>query len=254
MITAIGIALASGLTAGLISTPHCAVMCGPLCAYACKRGRTLSALSAYQCGRMISYTLIGGLAGAIGGSIASGLSGNWGSIALAWMLALTLLIAGVAMWRKPRSAAEVEVSPAPTVRRPRRSLAARVLALFPRNSFLLGLLTVLLPCGALYAAIALAAATGSALAGAALMAGFSTTSAILVLSAGALASRLRGVKRGLGTRVIAVALILGGLLLAYRPIKMLTRKSGANAEPPSCPLHHSALPGSHGEEEVERPS
>jgi len=253
MITATGIALASGLTAGLISTPHCAVMCGPLCAYACKRGRTTTALLAYQSGRMIAYALVGALAGAVGGSIASGLSGNWGSVVLAWILSLTLLVAGITMWRRPRAADDIEVAPAPSARRPRRSLAARILALLPRHPLLLGLMTVLLPCGALYAAIALAAATGSALAGGALMAGFALTSALLLLGAGALASRLRGVRRGLGTRILAVALILGGLLLAYRPIKMIARSSGDAAEAPSCPFHHSARPDAHGEEEVERP-
>jgi len=258
MITATGLALASGLTAGLISTPHCAVMCGPLCAYACKRGRAIPALLAYQAGRLISYAVVGALAGAIGGGIASGLSGNLGSVVLAWLLAATLLIAGIAMWRRPRAADEIEVAPAPTARRPRRSIAARILALLPRNPFLLGLMTVLLPCGALYAAIALAAATGSVLAGSALMAGFALTSAILLLGAGALASRLRGLRRGLGTRIIAVLLIIGGLLLAYRPVRMLMRSNEGAKEPPSCPLHHSSTeptaPPWPGEHEVDRRS
>jgi len=263
VITAVGIALASGLTAGLISTPHCAVMCGPLCAYACRDDRTVSSLASYQVGRLISYALVGALAGVIGGGISAGLTGNWGSIALAWLLSLTLLIAGVVLWRRPRSASEIAVAPALSVRQPRRSMAARVLALLPRNPFLIGLMTVLLPCGALYAAIALAAATGSALAGAALMAGFSLTSALLVLSAGALASRLRGLRRGPGTRIIAVALIIGGILLAYRPIKMLAKQRARAAQPTSSLLDAARVSAqaegptrsrARVEDRVERPS
>jgi uncharacterized protein len=230
-------ALGTGAVAGAASLAHCVAMCGPLTLLAAGGGGR-RAVWAWQAGRLITYTAAGTAAGLAGAAISDALSSPWLGAGLSWVLALTLLVIGARLWRRSRApvaAPATERTGAPAlvpVGRTRRSLslAARVLARLPRHPFVLGAATALLPCGALAAALLLAAGTRSPGHGAISMAAFAASSGVGLALAGVIAGALRGLGRH-ATRALAVALIAGALVSLYRPIP------GLLAPEPTCPMH-----------------
>jgi sulfite exporter TauE/SafE len=214
----------AGLAGGFT---HCAGMCAPFVlaqasAAAARGGRgTLSRLSGaallpYHLGRMLGYAMLGALAGGMAGLVtqASGLR---------WLLAALLLAAAVLMaaqasarlpagWR-PAFGLGLPALPGPGVR-----LGALVAGLMaePRGwrGVGLGLALSALPCGLLYAALAGAAATGSALAGAIAMAAF-VAGTVPALLGVALMGRLFLRGAGAGLRLVGAALFaLNSVVLA----------------------------------------
>ena len=157
----------AALVAGLATSFHCAVMCGPLaCAF------KVPPLE-YHGGRLLSYPLAGAAAGAAGGTLLAFLGGRAGSI-LPWVLAAVLLVIGLGLEKR---------LPQP------QFLSRWLLRLRLRRS--LGLLTPLLPCGPLWLMLAAAAATGSWSGGALVMACFVAGTIPLPLLLHSQASRLR---------------------------------------------------------------
>ncbi len=183
---------------GLIGgTVHCTGMCGPfVLAQMAADGERLSArgmgewrrlrgaaLLPYQLGRLTSYSLLGGLAGGLGGAAAA-LSGHrWLLgifLALAALLLLRQGLAGIGSWWSKDDGHSRGHRGAATMPVPRgrfsRALASLTRPLFadPRGlrGFGLGVALGFLPCGFLYGALAVAAGTGSAVMGALSMAAF----------------------------------------------------------------------------------
>jgi sulfite exporter TauE/SafE len=175
----------AGLAGGLT---HCAAMCAPFviaqASAAVGSGGTLSRLSGaallpYHAGRIVGYSTLGGLSGLAAGALnqVTGLR----HVLAALLLAAALLMALQALQRLP---GRWRVAPGRLVPawllRPAEGLAGRLTARMApllaepggTRGFGLGLLLSGLPCGLLYAALAAAAATGSALAGAVAMAAF----------------------------------------------------------------------------------
>ena len=228
----------AGAAAGLASVPHCAAMCGPLAAYAC-RGGGGARHGAYLAGRALGYGLAGFAAGTAGAAITDLFRAPVAQAALSWILALGL---GLAAWRLWRASAPRPAKGLVTLGRssPRRA---------PVPAALLGLATTLLPCGALLAALLIAAGTGSGAAGSAAMLAFAGVSSLGLLGAALLGARLRslGRQRLEARRVLAVALALGALVLALRPADAL------RGQPDTCHgtgLSHAAelmtVPGASG--------
>jgi sulfite exporter TauE/SafE len=151
----IGLALATGFVGSL----HCAAMCGPLAA----AGRGPS----YLLGRLLSYTAIGALMGAIGQHALCRLPVDrvqWVAVGLVAAFALWRAVAALRRPPPPRPVA---------LGRRRPPIWARLLARLPwRNSLALGLATGILPCGMLLPAWTLAMGAGDAPGGAAVMAAF----------------------------------------------------------------------------------
>jgi sulfite exporter TauE/SafE len=139
-----------------------------------------------------------------------------------WLVALAVVAAAVSMILRPRSIP----SGAPVAIRRRRSRLARLPA------SLLGSLTVLLPCGALWAALALAVATGSAAGGAAAMALFAVMSGAAIAGASTLLGWMRRSRW-----LFAAALVTGAVMLALAPASRLA--AGGADHPPSCPMHEA---------------
>ncbi|MEA5556245.1 sulfite exporter TauE/SafE family protein [Nodularia spumigena] len=153
------------LSASLLGSMHCAGMCGAFLAVAIGPGdRPASPLvlqSAYHGGRLVTYTLLGAIAGAIGSAVdlageAAGLARSAAILAgvmMIWFGTVTLLrVAGVRVPRMPLPAWLQR-----TVGRGHRM----VLSWPPFGRALsIGLLTTLLPCGWLYAFAITAAGTG----------------------------------------------------------------------------------------------
>lgn len=214
--------LAASATLAAVSAPHCAAMCGPLsaCVARCDRRRE----GRYHLGRAVAYVAGGAVAGALGRGLGLAVAGAWLSATAAWAVALFLALAAIRAWRG--GAGRAGEAPVPLRRRPRGPLA-RLLLLPPAVA---GALTTLLPCGALWAALALSLGSGSATLGGATMAVFAAVSGVAV----ATSSRLLGSIRGrLGGRAFAAALGAAALLFAAMPLGHLA----APGSPPSCPMH-----------------
>lgn len=218
----IGPALLAGLALGAATIPHCLGMCGPLAAFACRGGGGARAPVRYQLGRTIAYVSLGALFGGVGSAVVSALPVSWASTITSWALAIALAVAALRLWR---GSAPADDAAQPIVLRRGRgrggrgpSLFQRALAVVKRDPFAVGLLTGILPCGALFAALVLAAGTGSPVAGAAVMLGFVTASGVGLLVAGALVARVAVLRRPELSRIVAVVLAVGALLLVLRPI------------------------------------
>jgi sulfite exporter TauE/SafE len=159
---------ATAFVAGLVTSLHCAGMCGPL---ACglmplkgERADRHTIATAYHLSRLASYAMLGALAGALGRAPLEWMSQpaiRW----LPWLLVLFFI--GLAFrWDRflPKIAALGR-------------LVWRVQSWMRGHSRVegaaaLGLVTPLLPCGPLYFVVALALLSGSGLRGAELMAAF----------------------------------------------------------------------------------
>ncbi|MEM1031545.1 MAG: sulfite exporter TauE/SafE family protein [Myxococcota bacterium] len=193
---------ATVLGASLLGSLHCAGMCGPLVAvYASVgEGRRLRAHGAYHGGRLLTYVGLGALAGGLGGllDVAGALMGMAtlaaaaAGAAVAGWGALKLLSHYDARWAGAAGAP-------PRVKRVVGRVVARLHAHPPAVRALgLGLSSALLPCGWLYAFVAVAAGRASVAGGAVVMFVFwlGTVPALTVVGegvrrlAGPLASRL----------------------------------------------------------------
>lgn len=93
----------AALTAGLFTSVHCVGMCGPLACSVTSRSKTrehaLLETTAYHLGRVISYTLIGSLAGLIGKQPLSYFFHSPAAI-LPWLMIPFLLITAFPNWVK----------------------------------------------------------------------------------------------------------------------------------------------------------
>lgn len=226
-------ALLLGAGAGVLAIPHCAAMCGPLAAFACApagdRAPSAAAPLAWLTGRTISYSVLGGIVGGLSASIAAlapAGSSRWISVALG----AALFVAALGLLARPRL---VSVG-----RGPRSSWVSRagafVLAHRP-PTIVLGALTGLLPCGALWAGLGSATASGTALGGAITMLAFSLTSAPGVGLAAWVAAR-RTPDPSL-QRLLGAVLLLGAVVLALRPL-------WNSDEGPTCHTESPSLLGS----------
>lgn len=160
--------LTGAFVAGLVTSIHCAGMCGPLaCSLVTLRAREGSrevATAAYHGGRMFSYSVFGAILGLIG-FIPLTLFFKSPVIIVPWMLVVVLVITGMGLEKalpKPKS-----------LSRWLARLKFKLGGLTPwKSGMALGLMTPLLPCGPLYLIAGIALVSGSPLRGAELMLAF----------------------------------------------------------------------------------
>ena len=138
----------AALVAGLATSLHCAVMCGPLaCAL---RVRPVE----YHATRLVSYTLAGALCGALGQAVAAFLQGSAVRF-VPWIFALVLIMLAFGLEKR---------IPQP------RFVARWILRVRLHRS--LGWLSPFLPCGPLWLMLGAAALTGTWQSGALHLAAF----------------------------------------------------------------------------------
>jgi sulfite exporter TauE/SafE len=221
------LAIASGLVAGAASAPHCLGMCGPLAVFAAGSAPTRdhARIARHQLGRLLAYAALGAVAGGSGGAIVRALAPGWVSLALAILLAIGMSIAAIRLVRPARAAAR----PLSIGTRPRTPLVVRVLGRLPREPMLIGALSALLPCGALYAALVIAASAGTSAIGAATMAAFAVTSGIGLLAAGWIARRASSPR---ARHTIAALLAVGAMIVVARPVAQALQRDAE--APPAC--------------------
>ena len=198
---------------GLSTSPHCLGMCGGILLSAChgREGRKaqFGAALGYNGGRTLSYTALGAAFGALGTVLTYTLSMK---SMLFTMLGLIVALLGLNMWG---------LLPALPSLPGEQNAACRLPDKLRRQApLLVGLLTGLMPCGALYAAWLCAMSSGSAGNGALLMLAFSLGTVPLMLLFASLGALLpRGwtkVLRKLGAVLVTsmgLKMLLGGLLL-----------------------------------------
>jgi hypothetical protein len=158
----------TALIAGLITSVHCVAMCGPLsCAFTPTKAKDVSpqlVLTCYHLAKLLSYAIVGTLAGAFGSVVIRSVSSSWLNL-LPWILVVFFLVVAFRLDR---------FFPKPVwLRRLYRKMTARFSRLQkPLAAAVIGLASPLLPCGPLYMIFGLALFSGSALKGAEFAIGF----------------------------------------------------------------------------------
>ncbi len=149
------------LTMGFVGSLHCVGMCGGLVTAVCMRcpGETRKkGLALYQVGRLSGYALLG-LAAGVGGEVVSRLGGHRPQALLALLAGGAMVVfAGHLLGWLPaipfgRSGGRLGRALGRVARRLTDGVSAR-------DWYLLGLVNGFLPCGLVYAALALAMARG----------------------------------------------------------------------------------------------
>lgn len=188
--------LAGILLASLLGSVHCAGMCGPFaCLYSSPRGEAVRPRThaAYHLGRLVSYVLLGAIAGSIGARVDD--LGRFAGVGhLAALVTGCLMIAWAVTSVGATLGVRVPISLAPEWAR--RTLGGVLVSARGQRaeirSLLVGLLTTLLPCGWLYTFVVVAGSTGSALSGAAVMMVFWMGTVPMLLAIGVGATRILG--------------------------------------------------------------
>jgi uncharacterized protein len=211
------LALVAGLSMGLASTPHCAVMCGPLAALACgTRGSPLAGAARYQLGRTATYTLVAGTAGYGGAALGASLREAWVARGLSAALAVAMVAFAWRLWRRAAATSKPRVDrglialrgqPRPVNDGERRG---------PWLALVMGVGSGFLPCGALALMLIAAAGTAAPLAGALLGFGFVTATGLGLAGTGGIARWLVGVSKPGSLRLVSVLMVLGAGLFLVR--------------------------------------
>lgn len=210
---------------GVLTSIHCVGMCGGIMLSQSINKESKSKFEAmkpailYNTGRVISYTFLGGIVGAIGSVFALSLSAQAGLQIFAgvFMIMMGLNMAGFSAFRKLQ------------IKLP---AAACKLQTKTRTPLLVGILNGLMPCGPLQTMQIFALGTGSAAAGALSMFMFSLGTVPLMLTFGAISGLLsKGYTKKLlkfsGIFIIALGVMMGnrGFALAgmnISPMAILT--------------------------------
>lgn len=194
---------------GMVGSLHCIGMCGPI-AIALPTGDNkllghISGRLLYNIGRTITYALMGLACGFVGKTILMAGYQRWLSIGLGVLILLAVFLP---------SRYAVKLTGAGWHSRQVGKLNKLWRHFFSKSTvgslFVIGILNGFLPCGLVYAALALSLASGSALKGAAYMAmfGLGTLPVMLAMS-------LFGTMLGLGLRRKMQRLLpIGGVILA----------------------------------------
>jgi len=183
----------------------------------------------YNAGRVVSYTVIGGVVGAVGSlfSLSTALKGLMPILAGAFMLVLGVRMLGIFPWLSRLR-----------IRLPRIGKGRFTSALAGRGPFLVGLLNGLMPCGPLQTMQVYALGTGSFLAGALSMFLFSLGTVPLMLGFGAISSLLsarfnRWMLKASAVLVMALGLVMFGRGLNLFGVSLPAMASSRLAVPTS---------------------
>lgn len=205
--------LLTAFALGLAGSGHCLGMCGGIAAALNLGGdRSLPVTLSYHSGRILSYTLLGGLLGLIAGSIDLV---AW-TIALRYLAGILLIAMGlsVADWWQGIKILERAGS---KLWQPVQGFSSRFIPVRnPGQGLALGLCWGLMPCGLIYSALAWSATAQTALGSASLMFcfGLGTLPSMLAVSLGA--DKLQGLLRRRGLKLfIAAMLVISGIWTLY---------------------------------------
>ncbi len=240
--------LVSTLALGLVGSTHCAAMCGGIVAASHVGARGKRALPTFRqrasivlaqnAGRIVSYALAGALAGGLG-QVAGSAYAEKGRIALQLFAALALLLAGTTLAGLVPARWSAERLGVPLWRRIGPHARALLPLSTPTRGLGFGLLWGFLPCGLVYSAVSLAAASSSVTTGALTMLAFGAGTLPMLLGLGAAASHLGALVRRPLTRTLAGLLVTG-----FGALQLLLVARELHAPRSCCP------PGAHANSTV----
>ena len=224
----VAILVGSALLLGVASSLHCVAMCGPLAVIA--RGGV-----AWHLGRLLSYFALGTLAGLAGGAVGSAGAGRWLPIGVAAFCSLILAVSALQLgdWL-PRAGRGGGGAGGfgRLLGRLLRHLATQDGRGLRVRRFVLGLANGLIPCGAVYAGLAVAAASGGTATGGLTMVAFGMGTVPSTAIAGLSLGRLGGRSPTLRRTVAVAALALGLATIWYRT--PIAPSQADTADVPAC--------------------
>ena len=199
---------------GLMTSPHCLGMCGGILLGNCAQNRSPALASlAYNVGRILSYTAIGGIFGALGTVIAYSMSVK--SMVFT-MAGLVVVLIGLNLWGLlPGLGALIASQPSFC------QLPTQTQKCFAGRPLLIGLLTGLMPCASLYAMWLHAVSGGSAAYGAESMLAFALGTAPLLFLLGALGALIPKKWNKYFLKASAVLVTAMGLKMLITGLRML---------------------------------
>jgi uncharacterized protein len=219
---------------GLLGSSHCVGMCGGF-ALMLGMNRTsfwsnLRGQLSYSCGRLVTYSMLGGIAGFAGRTLSDRAS------AFVNIPAMLSLVSGLFLLWEGLHATGL-------LARRNHGLSATGCLMGPlfssllkypglRNAFCAGVFTGLLPCGLVYAFVSLAASTGDLVNGSAVMFSFGVGTVPLMVLTGTGAMRVT--QRQRLWRLAAWSVVVTGLLTVTRGVAFL--QAGETKQPPRCPF------------------
>lgn len=192
---------------GLLTSIHCISMCGAIGIFASAESNSVRSVRRpllYNAGRVISYTLIGGIVGLIGStfSVNTTLRGVIILVGAAFMLLMALSMLGLFQLHLPRFF--------------RIRLGGKKI-----GAFMIGLLNGFMPCGPLQAMQIYALSTGSFWRGALSMALFALGTVPLMLLSGAALTLSKGKAKITVGKVAAVLMVILSLSMLNRGLVSL---------------------------------
>ena len=222
---------------GLLGTAHCVGMCGPFAITigtgALSWSSNLMRQLSYSAGRIFTYAFLGAIAGYVGFRI----SGKATSL-VPIQAALSILAGCLLLWQGLRAAGWM-----PRLFGGGTTVAGNCFAKSAftpfltapgwQNAFLAGLLTGFLPCGLLYAYLALAVSGGSFAFGMTLMIAFGAGTVPLMVVTGLAASVIQMAARRKLLKVAAVCVILTGVASIHRGVSFVPAAFSAPATNPT---------------------
>lgn len=212
--------LTSACLMGLLGGVHCISMCGGVVSLVCASSSCPNQVSTsyktifgYNVGRITSYALLGLLFGTLGSLSSQTLPIFWSQLALRIFAAIMMLGVGLYLAGLFHEFSGIEKIGKPLW----NALSPLAKNLFPaqtfHKSFALGLLWGWLPCGLVYAALALALSSGSSHEGALTMFAFGLGTLPMLLLMGSLAQHLlRWTQKIWVRRVFGVGMIVFSIL------------------------------------------
>lgn len=204
------------LLGGLLGSSHCVGMCGPF-AISIGAGTTdwrtnLRRQGLYSAGRIFTYAFIGATVAFLGMRIMRGTiplaQGGLGCVAGVLLVLQGLHASG--LWARVWKPRKARFCPATVMMKSFLTSPDGV------NAFLAGLLTGFLPCGLVYAYLALAASTGNVLQGMGTMGVFGLGTVPLMVASGVGGSILSLPHRRRLLNVAGYCVLLTGVLTCYR--------------------------------------
>jgi sulfite exporter TauE/SafE len=170
--------------------------------------------SFYYLGKTVTYTMLGIIAGGLGAVVSGWFSGMQQILSIGLGLLLVSIGMSLLGWLRPWESGRLLIWMRPITRVAGRQLKRRT----GGAAFALGLVNGLLPCGLVYGALALAAASGTASGGALRMAAFGLATIPALFVVAGFGAVMQPMWRSRLNRVSGVLLILLGLLTIARGI------------------------------------
>jgi uncharacterized protein len=236
--------VAAGVLLGVAASLHCIAMCGPLMS-AVLRGRRGRAAIVYHGARVTTYALLGVLTGTVGHLAVLAGAGRVLSVSVG--LALIWSAAVRSGWFRSSVGSSVESNGGlsrvvtSVIARAARAVRATGRESSWSGTAAAGALNGLLPCGAVYAALAAAAALGDVRLSATFMVAFGAGTLPALAFAGEISSRVARVAGTRWRQAAPAALLILGILLTARGLMPAHHHEPSMASP--APAHSHSTSG-----------